>query len=379
MGNNEHIAIISFTANGSLINEKVNKILMSKGYDCDSFYKGRCDKLYCDMNKNIAIDKGSNKILGSDNDSDFRFTEVKVSLHEWCKSSFKDSIGIIFIGAAAIAVRTIAPFIESKTKDPFVIVIDERADFVIPILSGHIGRGNEFANVLSQSLMSISVITTATDVNGVFAIDVFAKRRGLFIEDMKLAKEISARLLEGKEIGAVCDEELIGNMPKGIIGLNNICEAERFELGILISSYNYSPFKSTLKLIPQNIIIGIGCRKDTDTVLFESLIIDTLKVQNISIKAVKCIASIDIKKNEGCIINFAKKYGLAFVTYSCEELKAVPGEFKESEFVKCVTGVGNVCERAALAENGRTLILSKHSCNGITIAIAKEKRGISFE
>lgn len=361
MENTGNISIISFTAKGSHINEKVNRILKSSGYSCSSFYKGRCDKLYCDTNK------------------DFNISEVTGSLSEWCRASFEGFIGIIFIGAAAIAVRTIAPFIESKTKDPFVIVIDERADFVIPILSGHIGRGNEFANMLSQSLFAISVITTATDVNGVFAVDVFAKKHGLYIENMKLAKEISARLLEDGQIGLVSDEKLSGSAPRGINVLNVPDEIENHEMGILISPYEYYPFKQTLRLIPRNIIIGVGCKKDTDKALFEDFITAALRGQNISIKAVKCIASIDIKESESCIIDFCKKHTVNFITYSSEELRAVPGEFKESEFVKAVTGVGNVCERAALAEKDSVLISGRQAHSGITIAIARKERGISFE
>jgi cobalt-precorrin 5A hydrolase len=105
-----------------------------------------------------------------------------------------------------------------------------------------------------------------------------------------------------------------------------------------------------------------------------------IKVNNISIHSIKNIASINLKVNETCITSFATKYNIPFLTFSVEELNEVSGDFEESEFVKSITGVGNVCERSALlGSNNGELILKKQSHNGMTIALAKETRGISFE
>ena len=103
---------------------------------------------------------------------------------------------LIFVGACGIAVREIAPYVRDKKTDPAVLVLDERARHVIPLLSGHIGGANRLAARLADALGAEPVITTATDVNGKFAVDEFAARTGCAISDMQLAKAFAAGILE---------------------------------------------------------------------------------------------------------------------------------------------------------------------------------------
>ena len=132
------------------------------------------------------------------------------SLSEWTGSMFEEKRALVFIGAAGIAVRAIAPFVRDKMTDPPVVAADEAGHFCIPLLSGHVGGANELAERMADWLQGIPVITTATDVNGVFAVDVFAVRSGLCITDRKEAKEISAWLLDGGKVGFFCDPECRG-------------------------------------------------------------------------------------------------------------------------------------------------------------------------
>ena len=129
------------------------------------------------------------------------------SLSEWTGSMFGQKRALVFIGAAGIAVRAIAPFVRDKMTDPPVVAVDEAGHFCIPLLSGHVGGANELAERMACWLQGIPVITTATDINGIFAVDVFAARRGLCITDRKKAKEISAWLLDGGKVGFFCDSE----------------------------------------------------------------------------------------------------------------------------------------------------------------------------
>lgn len=127
-----------------------------------------------------------------------RATAIFGKLKEQVQVWMRQMDGIVFVGAVGIAVRSIAPFIENKAKDPAVIVLDEEGMFCIPILAGHLGGANALALWIADAVGAVPVITTATDRKKRFAVDLFAKENDLEISDLKLAKEISAALLAGK-------------------------------------------------------------------------------------------------------------------------------------------------------------------------------------
>lgn len=298
---------------------------------------------------------------------------------DWLKREFYSADAIIFIGAVGIATRLISTLLVSKDKDPAVIVIDEKASFVIPILSGHIGGANKLAISLAKKLGATPVITTSTDVHGAFAVDVWAYEHHCVIDDISLIKQVSASILEGIPVGFYSDFSYADN-PLDFLSMNScklpsgLVKASTGNIGICVSlNPLLKPFKVTLNVVPQITTIGVGCKKDTDSQLFEQFVLDTLAHHNISFKAVKSITSIDLKQNEPCVIEFAKKYDINFTTYSAEQLTAVSGEFSGSDFVKKTTGVDNVCERSAVAKGGK-LLVKKTTQNGMTIAIAIENQ-----
>lgn len=279
---------------------------------------------------------------------------------------------IVFVGAVGIAVRLIAPHLVSKERDPAVLVIDERGEVVIPILSGHIGGANELAASLAKQLGATPILTTATDLNGVFAVDVWSTKSNCAIGDISHIKEVSAALLRGEEVGLWSDFVITGALPKGVSTNLNA------KIGILVSTgQTRQVFETTLHVIPKTITLGVGCKKHTEVQAFESTVLETLQKQDISIKSLEQIASIDLKNEEVCIKKFCEKYHIAFHTFSAAELAGVAGKFTTSEFVKKTTGVDNVCERSAvLGSGGGELILKKKAKDGITLAIAaKQWRG----
>lgn len=358
------IAIVSFTNNGTILNKKVNNELEKLGYICKSYSISRFSKRY-NLNK------------------------IEPSLKEWTKKHFKEEDALIFISASGIAVRAIAPFVKDKKTDPAVIVIDELGRFVIPLLSGHIGGANELSKKISKFTNSIEVITTATDINNKFAVDVFAKNNNLYISNMTIAKEISSKILEGEKIGFLSDFNFKGNIPSELVKKNieNIVEEEKKKvsiknpkIGIYVSISGKDIYEKTLNLIPKIVTIGIGCRKGTDIKNIEELVFKVLKENNISIHSVKKISSIDLKKDEEGIKEFSKKYNIPFKVYSKKELEKVEGNFTESDLVKSVTGISNVCERAAIIENKKgKLKVKKTIGNKVTLALYIEKWGGVFE
>lgn len=310
-------------------------------------------------------------------------THKPENLKEWCRGHFETQDAILFIGALGIAVRTIAPFIQNKKTDPAVLVMDEKAKHMISVLSGHLGGGNELTIQLSSLMGAEPVITTASDVNGKIAIDVFAKKNQLYISDMQKAKRIAAMIVAEEPVSFQCDGNIEGQVP-----LELTADDEHAKGRVIVSACEEESDENSLLLVPQAFILGIGCKKGKTAQEIERAVLDVLNEKKLFIQAVGELASIDLKSEEKGLLDFAKKYDIKTYFYTAEELKRVPGTFEESSFVSKVTGVDNVCERAAVchtirenedADPKRDLIIHKVKKEGVTIALVQRKWGVTFE
>jgi len=281
-----------------------------------------------------------------------------------------DRDALVFVGAAGIAVRAIAPHVASKRSDPAVICLDEAAQFAIPLLSGHIGGANALARRLAAALGAVPVITTATDVNGRFSVDTWAAEHGLVITSMALAKRVSATILV-KDVPFWSDAPRPAGLPEGLVW------SDGGELGICASVRDLRPFEHTLLLVPRALRLGLGCRRGTSVGSVEAAIDRVLSDNNLRPEAVLEAASIDVKSDEEGLLACCRGHGWPMTFYSAERLNAVPGSFTQSKFVRETVGVDNVCERAAAATGGR-LIVPKTAVNGVTVAVAELKWGIEF-
>ncbi|MBQ9005805.1 MAG: cobalt-precorrin 5A hydrolase [Atopobiaceae bacterium] len=297
------------------------------------------------------------------------------SLSLWTERAFAAADALIFVSACGIAVRSIAPFVRDKMEDPAVVAIDERARFAVSLLSGHVGGANALARVVAQSCGAEPVITTATDVNGIFSVDEWAARQGLVLCDRDEAKAVSAGLLAGATVGIRSDWPLDGTLPEGLVwDEDGMCEH-----GISVSlGLGIRPFAHTLRLVPRVVTVGMGCRRGTPAEVLASSLEKCLMRANVAREAIRELATIDIKADEEGLRTLADWLDVPLKTFTASELASVEGDFSASQFVFQTVGVDNVCERAACAGGG-SLIVGKRTFDGVTVALACRDVRLSFD
>lgn len=289
-------------------------------------------------------------------------------LERFTQQAMADCDLIVFVGAVGIAVRAVAPYLQGKSFDPAVLVIDEGGRYVIPILSGHLGGANAFAGRIAQGLGAQAVVTTATDGRGVFAVDSWAKAHGCTVMEVDRIKYISGALLRGETVGLRSAFAVDGRLPA------RMSLQAQADSGFVIGfDCGLQPFAHTLHVIPKIVHIGVGCRKGVSAHAIGRAVSQALEMENISMAAVCSVASIDLKKDEPGLLQFCREKGLPLKTYSAQTLQSVDGDFSASEFVRQTVGVDNVCERSAVCAAGNGCLLRrKMSAGGVTVALALE-------
>ena len=292
-------------------------------------------------------------------------------LAAWVENTFHSHEALVFIGAAGIAVRAIAPHVKAKTEDPAVVVIDETGTFAVPILSGHLGGANDLALSLARALGALPVVTTATDRHGRFAVDSWARRQGLQVVNPHRIKWISARILAGETVRLKSLYPIGGEAPAQVVFADE-------DYDILVSHRSRGRTEA-LRLVPKCVTAGIGCRRGTPSASVAAAVEEALRKSGCHPAALSAAASIDLKADEPGLLAFCSERGLPLRTFTAGELQNVPGEFTSSAFVRKTTGVDNVCERAAVLAGGGRLISRKEAMNGVTVALALTEPILQFD
>lgn len=327
----------------------------------------------------------------------------EVSMKETVKACvdeyFEQVDAIVFVTASGIAVRSVAEHLTHKSKDPAIVCMDECSKHVISLVSGHAGGANALTQMLADVMWATPVITTATDVEGQFSIDDYAREHNLVVTDWAKAKAISAEVLatgakpvwvdeaevsqeEEKNACEICKEQKSTGIDVGKIendGCENEIGVQKLQIGshqVVITPQDVSVDAQTLQLIPRCIVAGVGCKKGIPVDKIEHAVQDAFAKAGLRMEALCAVVSIDLKKEEAGLLEFCETRNVPFETYAAEELQAVPGIYSASEFVSGVTGVDNVCERSAVkyaSEHGANdgeLLLRKQAQDGVTVALA---------
>ncbi len=355
------ISVISFTEKGMLLSKR-----LAEGW------QGQETALYAKCG--AAFQKGLPDAV----------CPVTQPVAQWAGERMAEKSALVFIGACGIAVRAVAPHLKDKLSDSPVLVLDEAGAYVIPVLSGHMGGANRLAKEAARILGAAAVITTATDVRGRFAVDLFARENNLSLWPREGIAEVSARVLAGEEIticvesGHLCRE---GALPEGV-RLVDYPPGGRVDVVVTGQEGN---FPAALLLRPRRYVLGIGCRRGREEEKLEAFVQEGLRRAGIwqgkSLGDFVCaVASIRNKAKEPGLVALCQKHGIPFLTYTAEQLMEVEGVFSSSGFVRKQVGVDNVCERAALraCPGGGELVLPKYAAEGMTLAVAKRGWCVRF-
>lgn len=301
------------------------------------------------------------------------FDRLATAIAQWFKAYDRH----IFITAVGIAVRLIAPYLEDKTRDPSVVVLDDGGQHAVSLVSGHIGGGNALAKTVASITGARPVITTATDVSGVPAIDTIAVDKNLIIENPPLIKRINMAFLRKQRIRLYDPADILAGMIpdsslERIDHISDLWGTAGTMPGICVSDEVVAVPEGVLVLRPRSLAAGIGCNRDTAKAEIETLLMETLVQNNLALNSIKTIASIDIKNDEQGLLSLGADLNLPLVFFTKEELNAARGIENPSATVAAHTGAKSVCEAAAiLATDQGSLIVPKNKSKNATIAIAR--------
>ncbi|WP_244590107.1 cobalt-precorrin 5A hydrolase [Xenorhabdus innexi] len=283
---------------------------------------------------------------------------------------------LIMIGATGIAIRVIAPLLRDKMTDPAVIVLDEKGQFAISLLSGHMGGANKLAQQIADILDGQAVITTATDVNQVAALDLLSQQLDGKIENFRdSVKTVNQMLVNGKRVGIWwhpnLHDEKNRHDTRGFIPVDTLEELPELDALVCVSyeRIHLALAIPVIKLIPRRIVVGIGCRRGVEIAQCAELLDRHLSEYNLDSLALKAIGSIELKKDEPALIQLSQKHQIPFRTFSVNQLSRYEQVFPTSEFVRKTVGIGSVSQPVAWLMSEGHLVGHTLREQGITITL----------
>jgi len=298
--------------------------------------------------------------------------------------SFFHYDGLIFIMATGIVVRVIAPYIKDKRIDPAIVVMDEQGQYVISLLSGHIGGANELAKRIGQSIGAQPVITTATDVNNKPAVDMLAVKLNRRIQPFAELKHMNARIVNGEQVSFFIDkivpnQEFYANIAEklGVLlqDMDQIATVQ-YDAAVLITEQVLFLDKPHLYLRATALSVGIGCRRGTTSADILAAVTDACLSIGSSVNHIAIIGSTVVKQDEVGLLTVIHQLAVPSKFFNNEELQQCIDTYQleVSSFVQKQIGVGNICAAAAiLAGQTNKLLLPKTKYKNVTVAIASVK------
>jgi len=356
------IAVIAITGGGAEISHRLKDALAEEP---DVYVSAKAAPADCDFCKETFSD-----------------------LADTVKKTFGGDDGIVFVMAAGIVVRLIAPHLEGKLTDPAVVVVDEAGRHAISLLSGHVGGANELAGRVAEAIGATPVITTATDVSGKLGVDMLAMRLGCVVEDYEAAKRVTAAIVNGKRVALYASTgadgfaglggELSGNVSL-LFTPDDIAMGD-YAAAILVTPHTYGSselggVEHVAYLRPKSLVVGLGCNRGTPPEEFGRMLDGAFERYAISPLSISNLATVADKHDEDGLIMFAESRGLTIDFIDKARLNETEPPSGRSSAAEKHLGVHGVCEPAALISAARLghprLIVPKQKSPDVTLAVAE--------
>lgn len=281
--------------------------------------------------------------------------------------------GHVFIAAAGIVVRTIAPLLKSKDVDPAVVVMDQVGRFAVSLIAGHLGGANELAGTCARATNGQAVITTATDSAGLPSLDMLAKQAGLVIGNLGRVKAVNGALLDGKVVQVFDPARCLDADDARFFRRVRRFEWTAGEPGVWVSWETGCPDPDALRLYPPVLMLGVGCRRDVPAADILAHIRNVLDAAGLAEQSVAGLGSIEAKRDEPGLLEAARELGVAPTFFDKETLDSVQAPNPSGAVMRNM-GVGSVSEASALLLAGsRELLVEKTKTRTVTLAVARRR------
>ncbi len=291
---------------------------------------------------------------------------------------FKSTSALICLFSLGAVVRLIAPHLKDKKVDPAVIVIDDKTNFVISVLSGHIGGANKLTEEIAEKLGAQPVITTAADVNDTIAVDLVGREFGWVIDDESTVTKTSACMVNEEPIGVFQEagkKNWYKRLPRNVTIYDNVEQLKRSDTtACLVISDRIIDDKISSKSViyrPPSLVVGVGLHQDTTKDTIRQGIRDSLKRFGLCPASVAKLVSIKKPQDVQGLVQLGEEMGIPVEYIDRNDLALVSAP-NPSKVVKAFEGTASVSEAAAIKASGGHLIVEKQKFPpDLTIAIAR--------
>ena len=277
---------------------------------------------------------------------------------------WREMDGFVCIMATGIVVRAIAPLLQDKKSDPCVVVVDEKGHHAVSLLSGHLGGGNDLARQVAAMLGGEAVITTASDILGLAALDLWARDQELVCESKEGLTQASAKLVNCG-ILKIFSEVAIASLPNGLMQVVGPEQAD------IVVSPGLGDYGAAVVFRPKNLVVGVGCNRGVPVAELRQACEELFIDQGLSQLSIRNLASIDLKQDEVGMLAFAEEQGWRIDFFSKDELNRVENVTVSEAALQNVGAIGVAEPAALLSAQSKDLLVGKRKWHNVTMAVAR--------